>query len=386
MKAGADAKAKSENATYDRMSTVQMKSGFRRIRAGWYAGGCLLTLAVIGLVLYGTGVFDQWGDGRSLDRACGGTLAQGGLKAALHSSRLSASNGGDTHYLISCHIRNAEAGPQGSALDLKLRWSSTAPPSDTLVWYNSDYNGVREQAAPLGHGWSGIVRYDGTWQIMVALDCANQKNKALVAYGDLIGASDSTTLTGLGRVTTETAQKAAEKYACQVKGGTRLAGVSTARLGEPGTAKPLRQAQGSCVALRDMAAAETDTPEVMEYPADANAPQTNCYLVTQAEKPGYGLYAYYGAAAKDFMTSEGRNLREGYGPTHSDQDYAWASAQCPQSAERAVFVLYHLYDRTDTYPVRHYSASFAASALKLFAEHEAKQRGCSDVRMAAGAK
>ena len=364
-----------------------MKSGFRRKRAGWYVGGCLLALAIIGLVLYSTGTFAQWRDGRSLDRACDSTLAQGGLQAALHSSNLSASNGGDAHYLTSCHIHNSEAGPQGSALELKLRWSSTAAPSDTLVWYNADYNGVKAQAAPLGHGWSGIIRYDGNWQIMVALDCVNQKDKALVAYGDLVGASDSTTLTGLGRVTTETARKAAEKYACQVKAGTRLAGVSTARLGKPGTAKPLRQAQGSCVALRDMAAAETDTPEVMEYPADVDAPQTNCYLVTQDEKPGYGLYAYYGAAARDFLASEGRNLTDGYGPTHNDQDYAWATAKCPQSTEHAVFVLYHLYDRdTDTYPVRHYSASFAASALKLFAEHEAKRRGCSDVRMAAGAK
>ncbi|MGW4563135.1 hypothetical protein ACWEN3_12235 [Streptomyces sp. NPDC004561] len=53
----------------------------------------------------------------------------------------------------------------------------------------------------------------------------------------------------------------------------------------------------------------------------------------------------------------------------------------PRSAQQAVFVLYHLYDRdTDSYPVPHYSASFARSALKAFAEHEAQRRGCTDVR------
>jgi hypothetical protein len=47
-----------------------------------------------------------------------------------------------------------------------------------------------------------------------------------------------------------------------------------------------------------------------------------------------------------------------------------------------VFVLYHLYDRdTDSYPVAHYSASFARSALGAFADQEAEQRGCTDVRM-----
>ncbi|MEV8555469.1 hypothetical protein AB0478_03150 [Streptomyces sp. NPDC051917] len=334
-------------------------------------------------MLYGTGTFGSGRDDSSLDRACDGSLAQGGLSAALHSSHLSADGEGDSDYLAACRVRNAESGPQSGSLELKLRWSTSKAPSSTLTWYNEDYDGVREQAAPLGHGWSGVVRYEGgTYQVMVALDCVNQKNKALVAYGDLLGASNGTTLTGLGRVTTETAERAAEKHGCQVRAGKQLTGLSTARLGTPDTAKPLQQAQGSCVALRRTAAAQSDTPEIMEYPADPDAPQTNCYLVTKAKKPGYGLYAYYGAAAKDFLASEGDQLKEGYGPTHSDRDYAWATATCPRSAQQAVFVLYHLHDRdTDTYPVPQYSASFARSALQAFTDHEAKQRGCSDVRI-----
>ncbi|MFJ9814015.1 hypothetical protein ACIRU3_01845 [Streptomyces sp. NPDC101151] len=335
---------------------------------------CLLVLALLGLVLYGTGTFDSWRDDRSLDRACDGTLAQGGLQAALHSSQPSAGEEGGSGYLTACTVHGSGSGTQRSTLELKLRWSTSGAPSDTLTWYNADYNGVKPQAAPLGHGWSGVLRYDGgTYQAMVALDCVNQKSKALVAYGDLLGTSNSTTLTGLGRVTTETAREAAEKYGCQVKAGKRLTGVSPARLGKPDTAKPLQQAQGSCVALRGTAAEESSPPEIMEYPADTEAPQTNCYLVTKAQKPGYGLYAYYGAAAKDF---------ESVAFAHSDNDYAWATAKCPQSTQEAVFALYRLYDRdTDSYPVPHFSASFAESALKAFAGHEAKQRGCTDVRI-----
>ncbi|MFF1588772.1 hypothetical protein ACFVY0_11795 [Streptomyces sp. NPDC058286] len=334
--------------------------------------------------LYSTGTFDRWKDDRSLDHACDGTLAQGGLRAALHSSHLSAGSEGDSEYLASCSVRNAETGPQRSSLDVRLRWSSAAPPSADLAWYNEDYNGVRGQAAPLGHGWSGIARYQGGWQVMVALDCRNQKDKALVASGDLHGEPNSATLAGLGQVTTETAQKAAEKHGCQVKAGKRLTSVSLSRLGTPDTAKPLKQAQGSCASLRRLAptAAENGVPEVMEYPADAQTPQVNCYLATPEKKPGYGLYAYYGGAAKDFLASEGDNLKKGRGPTYGDKEYAWATARCPESAQPAVFVLYHLYDRdTDTYPVAHHSAQFAASALKAFAGHEAKLRGCSDVQM-----
>ncbi len=348
---------------------MQKKSGLRGIHAGWYAGVAVLVLGLLAAVLYGSGVYDSWRDGRSLDKACDGTLAQDGLASALGSSHLRAEQD-DGGALAQCFVKTSPG--SGRAVRITLRWSTDAAPSGSLVWYDSDYNGVRAQAAPLGNGWSGVVRYDGTWQIMVALDCANQRDKALVAYGDLYGASTGTALTGLGRVTTETARKAAGKYDCRVRAGKPLTHVSTARLGEPGTAKPLAQAQGSCAALRDTAAG-SGTPGIMEYPADPDAPQTNCYLVTGAKKPGYGLYAYYGAAAKDFESA-------GFGGP--DHDSVLATASCPRSTHEAVFALYRLYDRdTDSYPVPHYSAGFARTALKAFAGHEAAQRGCGKVRI-----
>ncbi|MFK0022524.1 hypothetical protein [Streptomyces sp. NPDC090798] len=368
---------------------MQINSRLRRIHAGWYAGAFILVLGIVAQVLYSTWAYDSWRNERSLDQACDGTLAQGGLDAALSSSQLRAGSldsGGA--YLAQCSVKTTESGVRGGTLQIKLRWSSDTPPSDTLARYDSDTDGVEGQAAPLGNGWPGIVIDQGFPQVMVALDCKNQRGKALVAYGDLHasnGTNSGPALTGLGRVITETAQKAAAKYGCRVRAGKQLTQVSAPTLGNPRTVTPLAQAQGSCAALREQASTvvESGTPSVMEYAADTQAPQVNCYLVTPANKPGYGLYAYYGAAAKDFLASEGRNLKEGYGPTHKDNDYSWATAKCPQSTQPAVFVLYRLYDRdTDTYPVRHYSAQFAAAAVKAFADHDAKQRGCTDVRMA----
>ncbi|MFH9961574.1 hypothetical protein ACH4PR_09350 [Streptomyces mirabilis] len=368
------------------MSTMQINSRLRRIHAGWYVGAFVLVLGVVAQVLYSTGAYDSWRNGRSLDQACDGTLAQGGLDAALGSSNLRVGSlDSDGDYLAQCSVQTTKSGARGGALQVRLRWSGATAPSGSLVRYSQDYEGVRGQAAPLGNGWPGIVRHDDAWQVMVAIDCQNEKSKALVAYGDLYASSGGPALTGLGRVVTESAQKAAAKYGCRARAGKQLTQVSAPTLGKPRTVKPLAQAQGSCTALREPAstAAESGTPLIMEYPADTQAPQVNCYLVTPAKKPGYGLYAYYGAVAKDFLASEGRNLKEGYGPTHKDNDYSWATAKCPQSTQPAVFVLYRLYDRdTDTYPVRHYSAQFAASAVKAFADHEAKQRGCTDVQMA----
>jgi hypothetical protein len=365
------------------MSTMQINSRLRRIHAGWYVGAFVLVLGIAAQVLYSTGAYDSWRNGRTLDRACDGTLAQGGLQAALHSSSLRAGQVDDGDYVTACRVESQESGPQGGSLEVKLRWSTVAPPSDTLVWYSEDSTGVRGQAAPLGNGWPGVVRHDETWQVMVTLDCQNQKGKALVAYGDLYGSDSGSALTGLGRVTTETAQKAAAAHGCQAEAGKQLTRVSAP--GKADTAVPLSQTRGSCSALRNLAATATDsgTPSALEEPSDARAPQVNCYLVTGAKKPGYGLYAYYGAAAKDFLTSQGSSLKEGYGAAHEDKNYAWATATCPRSTQPAVFVLYLLHDRdTDAYPAGHYSASFAASALKAFADGETKQRGCTDARVA----
>ncbi|MFD7611647.1 hypothetical protein [Streptomyces sp. NPDC059828] len=351
------------------MSTTQMKPGFRRIRARWYALALVLSLGIATWALYATGAYDSWRDGRSLDQACEGTLAQGGLTSAVGTSHLRAEQTDDSA-LADCFVKDSSS-RNGRAVHITLRWSTSGAPSGTDAGYQAAGNGVQGQAAPLGNGWPGVIRDDG--KVMVALDCVNQKSKALVAYGELYGASDGNALTGLGQVTTETAQNAAEKYGCEAKAGKQLTGVYADQLGKSGTPKPLAQAQGSCEALRGTKAAENGTPQFMEYPTDAHAPQINCYLVTKDQKPGYGLYAYYGTAAKDFQSATSES---------DDKNRALATAKCPQSAQEAVFAIYRLYERdTDTFPVARYSAEYAKSALKTFADHEAQLRGCTDVRL-----
>ncbi|MCH0567050.1 hypothetical protein [Streptomyces sp. MUM 2J] len=351
----------------------------RRSRVAWALGSVLSALGIAAFVLYSTGAYASWRDQRSLDSACDGTLAQGGLDAALNSSHQRA-RADDPDYLASCLVNRPDTGRHGGALTIRLRWSNQSATLATLAPLGQNANGVKGQAAPLGSGWPGVIRYDGTAQVVVALECQNAKDKALLAYGDLIrwpedAKETGPVLTGLGRVTTETAQKAAAKYGCRAKGGTRLTHVSPPVPARDMVPQSLSTARGSCAALVGLAgrAAEAGTPDAVEYPADRDTPQVNCYLFTPDRKPGYGLYAYYGALAKDFQSS---------GFTEHADDYVWATAQCPGSAQDAVFVLYRLYDReTGSYPVAHYSGRFARSALKAFADHEAKLRGCTGVHV-----
>ncbi|WP_406508768.1 hypothetical protein [Streptomyces sp. NBC_00212] len=351
-----------------------------------------MVLAIVAQVLYSTGIYDSWRDSRSVDRACGGMLAQGELDTALESSELRAKSLElDDGYLAHCLVLRADSGRNGS-LEMSLRWSSTKPSAlETFPRSFDITNGVRGQAAPLGKGWPGIVRNGEFPGVQIALDCHNDRNKALVAYGSFAppgGAPSGSAadLAGLGRVTAETAQKAAAKYGCQASGGERLTDVTLPPYGpKPDPTKPLDQSQGSCAALRGLAptATQNGVQQAMEFPADAQAPQVNCYLATSSQKPGYGLFAFYGASAKAVRAG---GVPSSLKTPDEPRDYAWATAKCPQSTEPADFLITRLTEVNGngvTYPVPHYSPDFANTALKAFVDNEAKQRGCTDVRMTA---
>ncbi|MEU6218370.1 hypothetical protein ABZ845_12750 [Streptomyces sp. NPDC047022] len=291
--------------------------------------------------------------------------------------------------MSSCLVNRPDTGQHGGALDVRIRWSSDEVPSGAQVWYEGSDDDFRGRAAPLGGGWPGIVRADGDAQVIVALDCRNQKNKALVVQGDLVSPPqdtrrEGTVADGLGRVTAETALKAAGRYGCEASGGGKLTQVRVPDRRTTGSTEPVEKAEGSCSAVRGLSrqATAAGVPDIMEYPADSRAPQVNCYLLTPGKKPGYGLYAYYGAVAKDFRVSS-----YGGGSRFTGKDTAWATARCPQYAEPARFALYRLHEPgtdRDAYSVRAYSADFAEAALKSFADDEAKRRGCTDVRMVSG--
>ncbi|MBN0044863.1 hypothetical protein JS756_12235 [Streptomyces actuosus] len=104
-------------------------------------------------------------------------MAQGGLDAALNSSHQRA-RADDPDYLASCLINRFDTGRHGGALTIRLRWSNQSATLATLAPLaplGRNANGVEGQAAPLGSGWPGVIRYDGPAQVVVALECQNAK-------------------------------------------------------------------------------------------------------------------------------------------------------------------------------------------------------------------
>ncbi|MCX5382641.1 hypothetical protein [Streptomyces sp. NBC_00083] len=366
---------------------MQKTSRPRRIHPGWYAGTFVVVLAVVAQVLYSTGMYGAWRDGRSVDRACGGNLAQGGLEGALGSSHSHAEDLGSGDGALGDCLVKGSSGPH-SALQMTLRWSADAvSTAETRARFGDLRNGYRGAVAPLGAGWPGVVRNDGTPSVLVSLDCADDPAKSLVVTGTLTGPppgaqSDPAVLTGLGRVTAETALDAAGRHGCRTSGGQRLTRVTAPPYGTGRLpSEPLGRAAGSCSPLRSLAsaAAHDGVPEAVEFPTDARAPQVNCYLATRAgAKAGYGLYAFYGTSAKAFREKGGAPALK---LPDEPQDFASATAACPGSSEPATFLVTRLYDTdTRTYPVAHYSPDFANAALKAFADSETKRRGCDTVR------
>ncbi|MEC4019179.1 hypothetical protein [Streptomyces sp. H27-D2] len=361
---------------------------------------CLAVLVLGGGIFYFSGAYDSWRDKVSLDSACQGTLDQPSLQEALSSKRAHAGNFYEdrTGSLTRCAITTS--GNNSSTLRLDVRWGSDADRDSGLVG-RADMLGLIGRSSPLGGDWPGAISFNEP-QATVALPCRNRKNESLLVDSRLSSPHLVTSLfpshrlgqsrirAAFVRFTTETAMHAADKFGCEASEGKAIKEAPTDPLNLDGSrviaksAQPLANTDGTCAPLRPLAsaAAKAGVPKGMESPSQKNAPLTDCFLTTPDGEPGYGLSATYGAYAKIFREAGGPSNVHGKSGFPEKRNYAWATARCPGSTERALFTLWQVYDtaREET-PVKKRSHKFELSALKAFAKHSTQQHGCSDLQL-----
>ncbi|MFF3321453.1 hypothetical protein [Streptomyces sp. NPDC002889] len=342
-------------------------------------------LALIAGVLHFTGVFGDWRDRMSLDRACRGTLARSGLVEALDGERVAEvgssdeESGSGSGALTRCAVTSRDS---HDSLRVDVRWGSDAD-GQALPLRRADMAGVMGRAAPLGGDWPGAFSLGGDGpQVSVALACRNRKDESLLVSSLLSGGrgDDGARRAAQARLTTATAVKAAEEFDCEASAGKETADAPDDPLGKP---VPLGRANGTCAALRPSAAEarKAGVPGAMESVAQKNASLTDCFLATPGGEPGYRLSAAYGPLAKAFRELAPPRLR-GEAGAGEGTSYAWATARCPGSAERAVFTLWRVHDpQKNSFAVKKGSASFESAALKAFAGQSAAAQGCSDLRL-----
>ncbi|MGW4054325.1 hypothetical protein ACWENA_26225 [Streptomyces sp. NPDC004779] len=167
-------------------------------------------------------------------------------------------------------------------------------------------SGAAEEAdaTPIGHGWNGSFTISGIPQAAVLVDCAPMAGGGLLVLGEARKDADELTerqLTGVARLTTETARRAAERLRCEGPLGERPDSVDVPESGERHPAEARETCRG-VVSSRD--AEILDVTTVDEYKA-GRALTEEC----DVNLGGGGhvrINAYYGASARQEMYLDDR--------------------------------------------------------------------------------
>ncbi|MEU0846140.1 hypothetical protein ABZ370_42800 [Streptomyces sp. NPDC005962] len=359
-------------------------------KVGIALGGILVCLLLVGGVLYATGTLQSWRDDRELSRACEGSLAGQQVRDALGSDDVGArdTSADGPGVLASCR---AEVTGGGSGLSIQV------------------YRGSRSEGAMAYLGRRGLASYSspvsplGTWPGVLLNDpempraslwlrCRGDKDKSLLVTARLNRDSGGKAWSGDKRrdfaaAVTATSKKAADAFGCADPEGGSLTGLADDPRDRP---VPISKATGTCAALRphSSAAARAGLDHVWTTRSVGSAPVEDCVLATSDDPqvPGYWISAYYGPYAESFATEVAASRVRGERGQEKDGHLTWATAECPGTDQRALYVLRGIIADTGTttrpgeVPVRHDSAALRADLLTAFARQSSERHHCGDLK------
>ncbi|MGW0538025.1 hypothetical protein [Streptomyces sp. NPDC003032] len=219
---------------------------------------------------------------------------------------------------------------------------------------------------PMGGGWRGFT--DGV-NTSVILPCTNQ-DRTITATVQLTSEEPNKSVSRrVAQLTTATAVRAADRWGCESKPGTR------AQVVNPVSDSSIpAKANGTCAGLPWTRNKQIDT--VTETPADQFAPTAMCFLDDTETDDGYRLEASFGPYAlreRNDSLHSGLNAKLA-GSGGKTEEFFWASADCPGDGPRALFQISPKSATSD-------NPSFAHAALAAFAERAAERHNCTDLQL-----
>ncbi|MFI0774471.1 hypothetical protein [Streptomyces sp. NPDC021212] len=358
-------------------------------KVGIALGGILVCLLLVGGVLYATGTLQSWRDDRELTRACEGSLAAQQVRDALGSDDVGARDtpGDGPGVLASCR---AEVTGSRSGLSIQVYRGSRS--EDAMAFL--DRRGLASYSSPVSPlgTWPGVLLNDPEMpRASLWLRCRGGKDKSLLVTARLNRDSDGPTLPDDKRrdfaaAVTATSKKAAGAFGCADPEGGSLTGLADNPRDRP---VPISKATGTCAALRphSRAAARAGLDHVWTTRSGGSAPVEDCVLTTSDDPqvPGYWISAYYGPYAESFATEVAASRVQGERGQEKDGYLTWATAECPGTDQRALYVLHGITSDSGTtrpgeVPVRNDSATLRADLLKAFARQSAEQHHCGDLK------
>ncbi|EPD90189.1 hypothetical protein HMPREF1486_05978 [Streptomyces sp. HPH0547] len=361
--------------------------GGRRGRTRFVLGGVVGCLLLLGGVLYATGTIHTWREHRQLDRACGGNLAPSRIRTALGSERVGASDTKEDGALASCEATTRNG---GKTLTFRLRWG---PGDERMMKFlgRTHPSGYNSPLSPLG-SWPGVLREEaGATSASLWLRCDRKDHRSLIVETRIEGGPGAVTAPApaqrekFAAVVVATAEKAAGSFGCdQVRGGS-LAGLGGSPRKKPVT---LAEARGTCAALRptESSARRLGLGHVWEARASGTAPVEDCVLTTEADPqlPAFSLSAYYGPFAEGYSEQVTPRVAGKQG-VQKDGWRVWATAKCPGTETRALYVLSGVVgsdaEGTSGVPVKKDDPGFRTEALTAFARQSAERHHCAELAL-----
>ncbi|AVH56167.1 MULTISPECIES: hypothetical protein [Streptomyces] len=218
--------------------------------------------------------------------------------------------------------------------------------------------------AALGGGWYGYTDMSNTG---IVLPCDNKPASVVVSIAGDASHDNPSEARAMGELAAATAQKAADRWSCEVEQGGRIPVV--AAQAEQGSSYV---ATGTCrgIPIRE----NEEIHWIQETKATGTAPLEECVLgETKARSEElYYLEAAFGPYAQRLRSETDEpgtpNVDAAIGPNS-----ARATAACP-GAGRAIF---SIYATEYAYPQK----KFLLASLRAYAERSAKQHGCTDLKL-----
>ena len=245
--------------------------------------------------------------------------------------------------------------------------------------------------SPLGT-WPGVLLIDyGRPRASLWLRCRSDKDKSLLVTARLDRDSGGPTLPDDKRrdfaaAVTATSRKAAGAFGCADPEGGSLTGLA----GSPRD-RPVRvaEATGTRAALRphSRAATRAGLDHVWTTRSSGSAPVEDCVrrLVGRSAAARVFDLGYDGPYAESFANEVAASRVQGERGQEKDGYLTWATAECPGTDQRALYVLQGIIDSSVTnpgeVPVRHDSAALRADLLTAFAKQSAEQHHCGDLKV-----
>jgi hypothetical protein len=312
-------------------------------------------IVAAGGVVYASGAYDSWRDGRALDDACKGLVSAAEARETLGMDRVSGKAIGGP----GCRVY--DPGTTNTELVIMMQRGQDAASirTNSAKILTTD----REQAlVPVSNGWPALVSSGTTAKPYATayLPCGRNADDDIVLSMSVTNANASADpqkrRDGMAVMVTRALKQASKDQGCALPGTKKVTAAPFAGVFDE--LKKSGAATGTCQGVNSAS---------YEAQPDPAAPIEQCFLAASNGEPTFRMAAYYGPYTNAPRRNPFRSPDDYVGTDGSNEGKSWTTASCPTGTALYTFE-----------PLTSHAKAGASErqALSTFAAQSAKRHGC----------